>query len=294
MVEASCRPTGGRLCGSRGRGGRAGGSDHPGRRHRHRGRSEHRQSRDGDAGPGIDTEDELQARVQREQSRQQRPDRQPHILACRFDSAQRRLAERRNASIGPIPASWADDGSQCPGTGSVPGSPLAPIGDNGDSTVTITAPTTTGSKTFVVAWAKNVASPDVTGGNVTVTYNLTVAAPVDTTPPVISYVLTPGSPDGTNDWYRSNVALVWTVAEPTRPDRSSRPDVSIRASRPTRLRRPTPAPRRARVGRQALSASRSSVTRPPPRRRRRSTARRTAATTGTRRRRRGRPTARTT
>ena len=39
-----------------------------------------------------------------------------------------------NASIGPIPASWADDGSQCPGTGSVPGSPLAPIGDNGNST----------------------------------------------------------------------------------------------------------------------------------------------------------------
>ena len=49
------------------------------------------------------------------------------------------------------------------------------------------------------------------------TYNLTVAAPVDTTPPVISYVLTPGSPDGNNGWYRSNVALVWTVAEPDSP-----------------------------------------------------------------------------
>ena len=39
----------------------------------------------------------------------------------------------------------------------------------------------------------------------------------DTTPPVISYVLTPGSPDGDNDWYKSNVALVWTVAEPDSP-----------------------------------------------------------------------------
>ena len=117
-----------------------------------------------------------------------------------------------NTSIGPIPSSWADDGNNCPS-----GPALAPIGDNGDSTVTITAPMTAGPKTFVVAWAKSVAPPDVTGGNVTVTYNLTVAAPSDTTPPVISYVLTPGSPDGNNDWYKSNVTLVWTVTEAESP-----------------------------------------------------------------------------
>ncbi len=44
-----------------------------------------------------------------------------------------------------------------------------------------------------------------------------VVAPSDTTPPEISYVLTPGSPDGNNGWYRSNVSLVWTVTEPESP-----------------------------------------------------------------------------
>src|SRR6186997_534442 len=77
-----------------------------------------------------------------------------------------------NASIGPVPSSWADDGNQCPGQGSTPGTPLTPLNDNGDSTVTITAPSTTGAKSFVVSWAKSVDAPDVSGGNVVVTYNL--------------------------------------------------------------------------------------------------------------------------
>ena len=36
---------------------------------------------------------------------------------------------------------------------------------------------------------------------------------VDKTPPVISYILAPASPDGTNEWYISNVTLTWTVTE---------------------------------------------------------------------------------
>ena len=62
------------------------------------------------------------------------------------------------------------------------------------------------------------------GGGTNVTSGFTseqcatpTAAPADTTPPVISYVLTPGSPDGNDDWYKSNVALVWTVTEAESP-----------------------------------------------------------------------------
>jgi hypothetical protein len=35
----------------------------------------------------------------------------------------------------------------------------------------------------------------------------------DTTPPFISYVLDPSSPDGANGWYTSDVTLTWTVTE---------------------------------------------------------------------------------
>ncbi len=41
-----------------------------------------------------------------------------------------------------------------------------------------------------------------------VTYGIT-----DGTAPVISYTLSPTSPDGSNDWYKSAVALDWTVTE---------------------------------------------------------------------------------
>jgi hypothetical protein len=55
------------------------------------------------------------------------------------------------------------------------------------------------------------------GGGLTasasVTYNI-----VDPSPPTIGYVLAPPSPDGSNDWYKSNVALTWTVSEPQSPN----------------------------------------------------------------------------
>src|SRR5690606_29098403 len=40
------------------------------------------------------------------------------------------------------------------------------------------------------------------------------AAPEDTTAPVIDYTLAPTSPDGSNGWYRNNVALTWSVTDP--------------------------------------------------------------------------------
>jgi hypothetical protein len=39
----------------------------------------------------------------------------------------------------------------------------------------------------------------------------------DTTPPDISYVLNPSTPDGANGWYVSDVTLTWTVSEPESP-----------------------------------------------------------------------------
>ena len=45
-----------------------------------------------------------------------------------------------------------------------------------------------------------------------VTYNI-----IDPSPPVISYVLNPASPDGNNGWYRSDVTLTWTVLESESP-----------------------------------------------------------------------------
>jgi hypothetical protein len=82
-----------------------------------------------------------------------------------------------NTSIGPIPASWPDDGNNCPNPAP------SPIGDNGDSTVTITAPTVSGTYTYVVAYSRNVGTPDITGGNATVTFTLKVFA---NTPPSVS------------------------------------------------------------------------------------------------------------
>jgi hypothetical protein len=52
----------------------------------------------------------------------------------------------------------------------------------------------------------------------TVTATIMDCAPSDATPPEISYVLDPASPDGDNGWYKSNVTLTWTVTEDESPD----------------------------------------------------------------------------
>jgi hypothetical protein len=45
------------------------------------------------------------------------------------------------------------------------------------------------------------------------TLHVNAATLSDTTPPDISYVLNPASPDGANGWYKSDVTLTWTVTE---------------------------------------------------------------------------------
>jgi hypothetical protein len=55
------------------------------------------------------------------------------------------------------------------------------------------------------------------GGGLTVSASETYGI-VDPTPPAISSVLNPLTPDGANGWYTSDVALDWTVAEPESPN----------------------------------------------------------------------------
>jgi hypothetical protein len=110
-----------------------------------------------------------------------------------------------NATIGPVPASWPDDANGC-------GSPApSPIQDNGNSTVSITAPTAPGSYAFVPKWdLVEHESSDVTGSDPTVTFTLVV--PADATPPVISPNVS--GTLGNNGWHTSDVAVSWTVTEP--------------------------------------------------------------------------------
>ncbi len=131
-----------------------------------------------------------------------------------------------SATIGSIPVSWPDDAT---GAGSTNcGTPApAPLNDNGNSGISITAPTTPGDYTVVVTWG-HALSPAGNGDSNAInrsssaTYTFTVVAPVvtpppppaDTTAPVISYTVNPAAPNGDNGWYKSgNVVLDWTVTE---------------------------------------------------------------------------------
>jgi hypothetical protein len=85
-----------------------------------------------------------------------------------------------NATIGPMPSSWPDD-TTGGGTTNCP-SPLT-MGDNGDSTVTITAPTSPGNYSYSVVWDFDL-DPDgegdaqaIIGSSSTVQYSLTVSNP---------------------------------------------------------------------------------------------------------------------
>ncbi|HSR20909.1 MAG TPA: MBG domain-containing protein, partial [Anaerolineales bacterium] len=52
------------------------------------------------------------------------------------------------------------------------------------------------------------------GSDTTITAHYLGSSVADTTPPVISYVLAPSSPDGSNSWYKGSVTLTWTVSDP--------------------------------------------------------------------------------
>ena len=131
-----------------------------------------------------------------------------------------------DSSIGAIPATWPDDTTGSGSTNCPSGPPV--LDDNGNSAVTITAPTTPGGPYTYLADFDSSLSPTgsgdpqaITGPSPSATFTLSVSGPpADTTPPVISYTVNgvyPEVPDGDNGWYVSNVSLVWTVSEPDSP-----------------------------------------------------------------------------
>ena len=69
----------------------------------------------------------------------------------------------------------------------------------------------------------------------------TVSVRVDRTPPTISVGLSPGSPNGTNGWYRSSVRIDWTCADAGAGLASCPPDetISAQGAGPTRTGRAT-------------------------------------------------------
>lgn len=115
-----------------------------------------------------------------------------------------------NASIGPIPAAWPDDTTGPSNCGTPSPTPLE---DNGDSTVTITAPSAAGPYTYKVRYNHSLTpagSNDAASitGVVEVTYTLTVIA--DTTPPVITFTGTPANAHG---WNNTDVTVSWSVTD---------------------------------------------------------------------------------
>ena len=92
--------------------------------------------------------------------------------------------------------------------------------DAGDAAVAVAVPAnaTTGPRTASVTYSASGRGSD--GGITTrttlipFTWNVVDCTPADTTAPTITKVLTPAAPDGTNGWYRTDVAIDWTVADP--------------------------------------------------------------------------------
>ena len=67
-------------------------------------------------------------------------------------------------------------------------------------------PTAGGSFSF------SVQGEDANGFAASQSYTVTIIA--DNSAPAISYSLSPAAPDGDNGWYRSDVAVAWTVSDP--------------------------------------------------------------------------------
>ena len=104
------------------------------------------------------------------------------------------------------PATCAVNDPNRPGVAPFPAG-LSPItGPNSESGV--------GSQTATCFYSDTTGNPEV----VQDTYTIAPApAPTDTTPPVVTYTLTPSTPDGNNGWYKGTVTLKWIVSEPDSP-----------------------------------------------------------------------------
>ncbi len=94
------------------------------------------------------------------------------------------------------------------------------LADAGDASVSLTVPSTAalGARTVGVTYAASgrgavQATTTTRTTDVTFTWNVVDCAPADTTAPVITKQLTPATPDGAAGWYRTDVAVDWTVSD---------------------------------------------------------------------------------
>ena len=97
------------------------------------------------------------------------------------------------------PVTWSASNATVSPTSAAIGAPVTVTFNNtGTATINVTSPHTSGS------------------GNCSASINVSVAAPADTTPPVITPNVNPPAPNG-NGWYKDNVSVSWTVTDAQSP-----------------------------------------------------------------------------
>jgi hypothetical protein len=98
-------------------------------------------------------------------------------------------------------------------------SPNNTLADAGDAPVSVTVPLNaalgaqSATVTYSASGAGGAGGTTTRTSNVTLGWNVVDCTPADTTAPVITKVLTPATPDGANGWYRTDVAVDWTVSD---------------------------------------------------------------------------------
>jgi hypothetical protein len=107
------------------------------------------------------------------------------------------------------PAAWPADGTSCPS----PDPQTAPV----DITVGVTAPSTAvtsvTSYSYSFGWTSSDGDVLATGqSNTNITLRVSPATATDTTPPVLTPVIS--GTEGSNGWYTSNSTVTWTVTDP--------------------------------------------------------------------------------
>ena len=101
------------------------------------------------------------------------------------------------------PSKWPADGQDCESN--------TQSTSTVRSTATITAPSADGSYTYNLRYAANDTDVIVNQAAVAITLNVTTPAPVDSTPPDISYQLS--APDNNDGWHKANVTVTWSVQD---------------------------------------------------------------------------------
>jgi hypothetical protein len=101
--------------------------------------------------------------------------------------------------------------------GSVPTADCSAVdAEDGNSTFPATLSTISGPDAAFGIGSRTASCSYTDGGGLTATASATYTI-TDGSAPSISYVVTPSAADGTNGWYKSNVSLIWTVAEGDSP-----------------------------------------------------------------------------